>query len=72
MAPFLYEKIPLTDYHVGNPSTGFSVEPQKPRRNAGVILLTKQVLSVVHYCCSVDASLGRGERHELNERWSSA
>ena len=27
MAPFLYEKIPLTDYHVGNPSTGFSVEP---------------------------------------------
>lgn len=27
MAPFLYEKIPLTDYHFGNPSTGFSVEP---------------------------------------------
>ncbi len=27
MAPFLYEKIPLTDYHVGNPSTGFSVDP---------------------------------------------
>jgi hypothetical protein len=28
MAPFLYEKIPLTDYHFGNPSTGFSVEPR--------------------------------------------
>ena len=27
MAPFLYEKIPLTDYQFGNPSTGFSVEP---------------------------------------------
>ena len=28
MTPFLYAKIPLIDYHLDNPSTGFSVEPK--------------------------------------------
>lgn len=28
MAPFLYQKNLLTDYHFGNLSTGFSVEPK--------------------------------------------
>ena len=31
MTPFLYAKIPLIDYHLDNPSTGFSVEPKRER-----------------------------------------
>ena len=39
MAPFLYEKIPLTDYHVGNPSTGFSVESFKLQRPSEFVIV---------------------------------